>query len=257
MSSTNLAEVLRLLEGVNDRILNLETTINKQIMRMNAVERIINRSPDKASLFKTHFHPYSNVDHSHTASESGFNVVDDVTPQLGGDLDLNGNDLLPGSAGGSDLGSATLEFGALYLDEGAGTGLYLGLDQDIRLYNTGNPGRLKLEGNFASHFAISAFTDYFFSLTEKFIIEDVNDADVDLFVLDTTARTLTIGPAADPIDTTHHGNYLMGGTGGDDERLRVPYLTGVPASVDNGSIWMEADGLHIYWNGAEKLVAGV
>lgn len=53
------------------------------------------------------------------------------------------------------------------------------------------------------------------------------------------------------------GNFLMDGTTTDDERLRLPYLTGVPASVDNGSIWMEADGLHIYYNGAEKLVAGV
>ena len=53
------------------------------------------------------------------------------------------------------------------------------------------------------------------------------------------------------------GNLLMSGAGGDDERLKLPYLTGIPASVDNGSIWMEADGLHIYYNGAEKLVAGV
>lgn len=37
----------------------------------------------------------------------------------------------------------------------------------------------------------------------------------------------------------------------------LPVLAGVYAGVINGSIWMEADGLHIYYNGAEKVVAGV
>ncbi len=39
--------------------------------------------------------------------------------------------------------------------------------------------------------------------------------------------------------------------------VRLPVLTGISADVENGDIWMEADGLHIYYNGAEKLVAGV
>lgn len=49
-------------------------------------------------------------------------------------------------------------------------------------------------------------------------------------------------------------NLLMGTTA--DSRIRVPYLAAVPGSADNGSVWMEADGLHIYYNGAEKVVAG-
>lgn len=35
----------------------------------------------------------------------------------------------------------------------------------------------------------------------------------------------------------------------------LPYLSGLPADVVNGAIWMEADGLHVYYNGAEALVA--
>jgi len=36
----------------------------------------------------------------------------------------------------------------------------------------------------------------------------------------------------------------------------LPYLSGIPADVANGAIWMESDGLHIYYNDAEKTVAG-
>ncbi len=39
--------------------------------------------------------------------------------------------------------------------------------------------------------------------------------------------------------------------------IHLPYLTKAPISVANGDLWMEADGLHIYYNGAEKVVAGV
>ena len=42
-----------------------------------------------------------------------------------------------------------------------------------------------------------------------------------------------------------------------DGVVKLPVLTGVPAAPENGMMWMEADGLHIYYGGAEKLVAGV
>lgn len=42
-----------------------------------------------------------------------------------------------------------------------------------------------------------------------------------------------------------------------DGRLRLPVLGGIPGSPVNGDAWMEADGLHIYYGGAEKVVAGV
>jgi len=42
-----------------------------------------------------------------------------------------------------------------------------------------------------------------------------------------------------------------------DGRVKLPYLTAAPTDLENGDTWMEADGLHIYYGGAEKLVAGV
>jgi len=39
--------------------------------------------------------------------------------------------------------------------------------------------------------------------------------------------------------------------------IKLPCLTAAPAVPENGMLWMEADGLHIYYNAAEKLVAGV
>ena len=36
--------------------------------------------------------------------------------------------------------------------------------------------------------------------------------------------------------------------------LKLPVLADIPASPANGMIWMQADGLHIYYNGAERLV---
>ncbi len=38
--------------------------------------------------------------------------------------------------------------------------------------------------------------------------------------------------------------------------LQFPILAGA-AGATNGMMWMENDGLHIYYNGAEKVVAGV
>ncbi len=42
-----------------------------------------------------------------------------------------------------------------------------------------------------------------------------------------------------------------------DGSIMLPVLAGIPGGAANGAIWMEADGLHIYYNGAEKIVAGV
>lgn len=40
-------------------------------------------------------------------------------------------------------------------------------------------------------------------------------------------------------------------------KLEIPNLSAPPSGVGNGDIWMESDGLHIYYGGAEKVVAGV
>jgi hypothetical protein len=47
------------------------------------------------------------------------------------------------------------------------------------------------------------------------------------------------------------GKLVVGGP------VQLPYLGAAPSGLTNGMIWMESDGLHIYYAGAEKTVAGV
>jgi len=102
------------------------------------------------------------------------------------------------------------------------------------------------------------------SLGGRFVVQDADDGDAILFDLDTSARTQKMGAAADPLATTHTGVFNvaagginMDGADTDDEALKVPYLSQAPGTLVNGMIWMESDGLHIYYDGGEKLVAGV
>ena len=64
------------------------------------------------------------------------------------------------------------------------------------------------------------------------------------------------------------GQLTVGGAAGSEQltvigdasftaELTLPYLGSAPGSLTNGMIWMESDGLHIYYAGAEKIVAGV
>ena len=39
--------------------------------------------------------------------------------------------------------------------------------------------------------------------------------------------------------------------------IKLPYLTGAPSPLENGMIWMESTGLHLYYNDGETVVAGV
>jgi len=39
--------------------------------------------------------------------------------------------------------------------------------------------------------------------------------------------------------------------------IKLPYLTVAPTRLENGMMWTESDGLHIYVNDTEKLIAGV
>lgn len=41
-----------------------------------------------------------------------------------------------------------------------------------------------------------------------------------------------------------------------DGVVQLPYLGAIPANPVNGMVWMESDGLHLYYGGAEKTVAG-
>jgi hypothetical protein len=42
----------------------------------------------------------------------------------------------------------------------------------------------------------------------------------------------------------------MDGSGTDDERLRIPYLTANPSTLDNGSLFTKSTGLYAYYNGS-------
>ena len=86
---------------------------------------------------------------------------------------------------------------------------------------------------------------------------DVGDGFVTVYNFDMDARTMVVGATADRIASTFHGSIKMTGTTTADEALQLPYLTAAPSTLVNGMMWMESDGLHIYYNGAEKLVAGV
>ena len=75
------------------------------------------------------------------------NVVEDTTPQLGGNLDLNGNAItghfLPSAAGTYNLGSSLAEWGNLYLKDSSR--IYFGDNQDVYLEHDHNRGlRLKM-----------------------------------------------------------------------------------------------------------------
>ncbi len=53
------------------------------------------------------------------------------------------------------------------------------------------------------------------------------------------------------------GEYYTPKYVGFDFPIVLEYRVAAPATLKNGMIWMEVDGLHIYYNGAEKVVAGV
>ena len=63
------------------------------------------------------------------------------------------------------------------------------------------------------------------------------------------------------VETTSQVNAFVVDASADevllDVVLKLPYLGAAPSGLTNGMIWMESDGLHIYYAGAEKLVAGV
>ena len=77
------------------------------------------------------------------ASSGLSNIVEDTTPQLGGDLDLNGNGisshLIPASTGGPfDIGSTNAEWRTVYLrDSGK---VIFGADQDVQFEHVHNLG---------------------------------------------------------------------------------------------------------------------
>ncbi len=157
--------------------------------------------------------------------------------------------ITPAAAGGASVGVATNEFLGIYLSEDAGSAIFLGLDQDVRIHYDAVSSITRFDN--ATNQMVTDASTHYWDATGLFLWRDTDDASVALMTLDTSARTLQIFTNADP------GIVTIGGDGADDASLVLPYLTGIPGTVANGAIWMEADGLHIYYNAAEKLVAGV
>jgi hypothetical protein len=62
-------------------------------------------------------------------------------------------------------------------------------------------------------------------------------------------------------ETNNEANALVVDASADQVNLgvvlKLPYLGAAPGTLENGMIWMESDGLHIYYAGTERVVAGV
>jgi hypothetical protein len=65
------------------------------------------------------------------------------------------------------------------------------------------------------------------------------------------------GSGGAQLDATGVNTVVVGNILDVNGRVRLPYLGAAPSTLVNGDMWMESDGLHIYYAGAEKTVAGV
>ncbi len=135
-------------------------------------------------------------------------------------------------------------------------GFFTGIGDDLRWFHNGTINIIDSGG---VELRVLDAGDFNLQLTASFRVQDADDSNINLLILNTSARTLTIGAAADTITHNHNGDMnikagslIMDGTTTDDEFLQLPYLTAAPASAVNGAMWMEADGVHIIRGGVEK-----
>jgi hypothetical protein len=107
---------------------------------------------------------------------------------------------------------------------------------DMRIYHDTNHSYIQ---NVTGNFSIL--------LNNTFFVLDDDDADVGVFALDTTARTLTIGGASDNIVTTHHGNFILGTNDNLYQRNN--------GNGTNGTIfWGATDQAGAYYNGTNLVI---
>lgn len=94
-------------------------------------------------------------------------------------------------------------------------------------------------------------TDDDLNVDDAFLINDANDTTTgSLTMVNCTASSTVTAAVVD----TQYIEYSSGGPVILRDVLQLQNLSGVPSSPTNGMIWMESDGLHIYYNGAEKKV---
>lgn len=157
----------------------------------------------------------------------------------------------------------SLKLAGTLKNQASNEGLYTGPSDQLRMYFDSVSGVVSSSTNLIL-ISGSGGNDIFLRTADKVLIQDTEDTNVSLFDLDGTNRTLGIGLPADPMVLTNNGDvniaagsFIMDGSGTDDEALQLPYLTAAPATLANGMMWMESDGQHLYYNNAEKIVAGV
>ena len=120
---------------------------------------------------------------------------------VGGALTVTGN-ILPGSAGGSDLGTTAAEWRNLYLTDGGI--LYLGADQDVTLTHVADTG-VRLNAAMQLQFRDSAI--YIASLNDGYLdieadtaIRMLGPVDMGVNALDCDSNTVTLSTVSGAID---------------------------------------------------------
>lgn len=89
---------------------------------------------------------------------------------------------------------------------------------------------------------------------EAEVNEDITNAYY-VKIVRTYAPVIAILPVEDYFKTFSAQSIGMEIKG--DGVVKLPYIGTAPSNLENGMVWMESDGLHLYYAGAEKLVTGV
>ncbi len=105
--------------------------------------------------------------------------------------------------------STLITLGSPTYNRADSSGFYTGADDDLRLYFNGVNSWLQHVSATGDLYIRNTGGNVINLLGGQFIVQDDDDADVALFNLDTSARTLTIGASADTIATTHYGTLNM------------------------------------------------
>lgn len=179
-----------------------------------------------------------------------------------------------GTYGVSASGNLMLDYAAGWLELGGGaTGGIQNTAGEFRLLPYGSSVRMQWSGGtWAEYISIDA-TDKLsigYSTKDTHIVgNDITSQSLSATFLATNgnATLKTTGAASDVVLDSSDKTYI---TSVDDVvftcpivdmsaggKVRVPYLGAAPSGLANGDVWMESDGLHIYYGGAEYTVAGV
>ena len=116
--------------------------------------------------------------------DATLSIVDDTSPSLGGDLDLNGNGIsshLVPSTANRDIGSSSAEWRNLYLADGGK--IRFGLDQDVELIHDPDDGLILelgvADGNNDPQFELKSQTSGSFGARLTFTTESTTPASYD------------------------------------------------------------------------------